>query len=318
MVFRKLIRQTLRSSTCAAASNRIGKSKSRSIAKRAWRLLAFPGPGWLWSAGHEAGGRWIGEPAALRCLLKARELGIDPELISDALPLARLGAGGAEALVPELRIQVSSYPSDISAILGLTEALAAAGEPGKIDAELNAWQNRALPAVPPVLVAQVRAISFYHAGRVKDCADRCLTVPSLKSSALRVQSLLAQKKANEVTSEPTFEGVLTTPRVALSLCLAFSLQNQPDQAARWRDQAIASLVNGSRDIRRLAKILGAPGPTAVAEFDRLLAAADLKALVLAILAGRHPARRAEYLAAAARFNVRRRPPYQLVRLAIER
>ena len=42
-----------------------------------------------------------------------------------------------------------------------------------------------------------------------------------------------------------------------------------------------------------------------------------KALLLAVLGQRFPAKRAEYHAAAARFNVGRKPPYQLVRRAIE-
>ena len=69
---------------------------------------------------------------------------------------------------------------------------------------------------------------------------------------------------------------------------------------------------------RAALTLGLSGPTAVAEFDRLVIDSELKAVILAHLAERHPAMRAEYLAAAARFNVRRRPPYQLVRQVIDR
>ena len=42
-----------------------------------------------------------------------------------------------------------------------------------------------------------------------------------------------------------------------------------------------------------------------------------QAIVCALLARRFPAMRKDYLAAAARYNVRRLPPYQLVKLAIE-
>jgi tetratricopeptide (TPR) repeat protein len=279
---------------------------------------AAPRLPWPWLAlgtRAEAGANW---DEALRCLLKAHDLAIDPDQIREPLQLAQLGAGGAEALVAELRIQVSSQPSDVRAILALTEALAAAGKPGTIDAEINAWQNRALPAVPAEVIAQVRAIGFYHAGRVKDCADRCVSLTSLRVSSLRAHSLLALERVNEVISEASFKRILADPRMALCLSLALYLEHQPGEAARWREHAIAGLKNAYRDLRRAAEILGAPGPTAVAEFDRLLIDPDLKALIFALLAERHPAMRAEYLAASKRFNVRRKPPFQLVRLAIDR
>jgi hypothetical protein len=101
--------------------------------------------------------------------------------------------------------------------------------------------------------------------------------------------LLALKKASEVTSDASFKRVLADPRMALSLSLALYLENQTDEAARWRDQAIASLQNSYRDFRRAAQILGASGPTAVAEFDRMFIDPGMKALILALLSERHPA-----------------------------
>jgi hypothetical protein len=143
-------------------------------------------------------------------------------------------------------------------------------------------------------------------------------VPSLKFSRLRLYSLLALKKSKEVTSENSFTPILADPRVALALSLALYLENQPDEAARWRDRAIATIENMSRDGRRAGKILGAPSPTPVADFDRLTIEPDMKAVILLLLAERHPAGRDDYVAAAKRFNVRRRPPYHLLRLAIDR
>ncbi len=52
--------------------------------------------------------------------------------------------------------------------------------------------------------------------------------------------------------------------------------------------------------------------------SRIIVGPDNQALLCAILAERFPARRAEYHSAAARYNVRRKPPYQLVLRALER
>jgi hypothetical protein len=56
----------------------------------------------------------------------------------------------------------------------------------------------------------------------------------------------------------------------------------------------------------------------VEKTSRLVIGPESQALICAVLAERFPARRAEYHAAAARYNVRRRPPYQLVARALER
>jgi tetratricopeptide (TPR) repeat protein len=290
--------------------------KQESIYRRTIELdPRLPWP-WMALGGRaEAGARW---EEAVRCLERAQELAIDPELIRSAMQTARLGAGGALALVPELRVQLSSQPADVGAVVSLCEALAASGQADKIDAEINAWQNRATPTVPVEVIATVRALGLYYAGRLEECAARCRFVPSLKSGGLHLESLLAQKKAKEVTADPAFSRILADPRFALSVSLAFVMENQPAEASRWRDTAIANLANESRGMRRAAQILADAAPTPAAEFDRLYMDADWKAAALMLMAERHPAKRSEYVASAVRFNVRRRPPYHLLRQAIER
>jgi hypothetical protein len=71
-------------------------------------------------------------------------------------------------------------------------------------------------------------------------------------------------------------------------------------------------------MRRAATILNKSSATPVPDLERVLIEPESKALILALLAERFPAQRAEYAAEAARFNIRRRPPYQLVRSAIDR
>ena len=290
--------------------------KQESIFRRTIELdPRLPWP-WMALGGRaEAGARW---DEAVRCLLKAQDLGIDPELIRSSLQTARLGADGALALVAELRIQLSSQPFDVGAVISLCEALAVADQAGQITAEINAWQNRATPTIPVEVIGTVRALGLYYAGRFEECAARCRLVPSLKSGALHLESLLALKKVKEVTADPAFSGILADPRFALSASLAFVMENQPDEASRWRDTAIANMANASRGMRRAAQILADAAPTPAAEFDRIQMDADWKAVVLLIQGERHPAKRSECLASAVRFNVRRRPPYHLIRQGIER
>ncbi len=289
--------------------------KQDTIYKRAIQLdPRLPWPWMAFGARAEAGAHW---DEALRCLTKAHELAIDPELIRSSLQTARLGSGGAQALEPELRQRIAAQPSDVVSVVSLAEALAASGQTDKIDGELNAWQNRALPASSGEVIATVRALGLYFAGKLNECADRCRSVPSLKSGTLHAQSLLALQKSKDVIANASFSNALADPRLALAVSLALALENQPEEAARWRDQAIANLENAPRGVHRAARILAAEGPSPASEFDHLYMDADLKAVMLALMAQRHSARRSEYLASAARFNVRRRPPYHLVRQAID-
>ena len=106
--------------------------------------------------------------------------------------------------------------------------------------------------------------------------------------------------------------------MALSVSLALYVENQPEEAARWRERAIRDLESAPRDARLAATILKAAKPPAAADLERVSVDPEFKALLLALLAERFPAKRAQYIADAKRFNVRRRPPYHLVRSAIER
>ena len=101
------------------------------------------------------------------------------------------------------------------------------------------------------------------------------------------------------------------------MSLALSLQGKPDEAAKWRERAIGMLKASTPETRKVAEILSAAEPTPVADLEPIYLELGDKALVFAVLAERFPASRDEYHAAAARFNVRRKPPYQLVLRAIE-
>ena len=290
--------------------------KQESLLRRS--TVADPRLAWPWlSLGIRAcsAARW---DEAVACLLKARELEMNVERISDPLQTARLGSGAALDIVAEMRVALQAQPADLTALTPMIEALAAAGQAEKIDAEINAWQNHAVSIVPPGAIATVRALGFYLAGKLKECADRCQSIPPLRFGRLNLYAVLGAKNSNDVLAEKSFTPVLDDPEAALRICLALFLDDQPNEAARWLDRACSVERGVPESLRRVHVLLRQPEPPPVATFDRLNVNVDAKALALAILAQRFPLSAREYLAAAARFNVRRRPPYWLIRRAIER
>ena len=220
-----------------AASNRIGSGRSGCTAARRMPIIAFPGPGWPSASGPTP--VLTGMKVFDVCIKPRKQLAIEPELIVSALEEARLGAGDAAALANDLRTQISSQPISVSAIVTLTEALAACGEPERITVEINEWQNLATEVVPSDVITQVRALGFYHGGKIQDCADRCLSLPALAYGRLRVQSLLALGKAKDVTSDASFE---QSPRRRschgpCGFCLELYLEHRPEEAVLWRQRA---------------------------------------------------------------------------------
>ncbi len=71
------------------------------------------------------------------------------------------------------------------------------------------------------------------------------------------------------------------------------------------------------DTRRVTAILRSKEPPKLQEIERIILGVRRQAVVCALLAWRFPAMRKDYLVAAAKYNVRRLPPYQLVKLATE-
>jgi tetratricopeptide (TPR) repeat protein len=281
-------------------------------------IKADPRLPWPWLAlglRAQAGALW---DESLKDLLKARELEIDDEDVSSELQTARLATGQAKTMVHEYRAKLASAPFDLSTIVFLCEALAAAGEPEKIAPELSAWEKLVRNSTPPAIIAQIRALALYYAGKLAECEEYCRRNPGLESSLIRAQSLLALSRSRDVASDRAFDAALEDPWLDLAVSLGLSVEKNPNDAARWRELAIQRLNSSSSELRQVAKALGAAAPATDHDLSRILISAELKALVLAVLAERFPAKRAEFLAAAARFNVRRRAPYQLVRRAIER
>jgi tetratricopeptide (TPR) repeat protein len=279
-------------------------------------MQADPRLPWPWyGMGAQAGaaGQWAD---SLRYLQKAVELQIDEQQVRWPLHTARLGAGDAAGLVRDYRARLASNPLDLDAAVLLLEALTVSGQGKAVASELANWENKVPLAYRNQVVATVRAGSLYMLGRFADCDKACRASTPLQTSAMRVQALLAMKRAKDAAA-PTFDKVCASPWTALAVSLGMSLEGRSAEAAQWRERASRSLQGLGGEERHALKALTATEPVPAAELDRAVLDPGDKALLFAVLAERFPARRAEYRAAAARFNLRPKPPYHLVKRAIE-
>ncbi len=278
--------------------------------------VADPRLPWPWMALGKreiAAANW---DESLRDLKKASDLKIDEDDIRDELVAARIATGQAKAMVTEYRKTVASRPFDFTAVVFLCESLAASGAPDAIVPELNNWEKLVRNSVPPNVLVQFRAIGLYCAGKLAECEDHCRRNPALQSSVYRAQTLLALKRSREVVSDKSFDKLLDHPWTALAVSLGLSLDGQREEASRFRERAIERMKSSFLPMRQVATVLGAAKPATDSDLLRIILDPEMKALVFAVLAERFPAKRADYLASAAQFNVRRKIPYQVVRRAI--
>ena len=280
-------------------------------------IEADPKSPWPWMAlgAHaEAHADWAG---ALRCFRKARELKIDEDLIAERMHIARLASGEAPALVDEYKARLMSRPLDPSTLVFLCDALAASGQADKIESEMAAWGNRLPPGVWGQVGPLIRPVGLYLAGNLEECAQASRMAPDVGGMSYLAHALLGLGRAREVAEDKALGKVWDDPFHALALSLGLSLDGREEDAARWRERAIPRLESSFDEVRRVAKALRATEPVPVSELERVVIDPTNKALVFAVLGRRFSGRRAEYNAEAARYNVRRKPSYQLVRRALE-
>ena len=280
-------------------------------------IAADPKLSWPWMAlGAQAAAeaRW---DECLRCIRKAEDLGIEEESLRSLPHQARMATGEAKTLVNEYRTRLATDPTRFILLLQLCDALAASGQGERIMSEVAAWQNRLPAEVQSQIAGPLRALTLYQSGKFEECERLCRGIPALAHSSLHVQTLLAMKKGKEVAANPSFEKNWENPLISLALSLELSLEGQPEESARWRERAIKKLESATPLIRPAAKFLASSEPPALTDLSRLQIEADDKALLCAALADRFPAKRAEYQAAASRYNILRQPPYHLVSRAIQ-
>jgi hypothetical protein len=270
--------------------------------------LAWP---WVGLAAQAAEwGRWQETADAVR---KAKELPIEEtELLEDLAHVARLGLGGAPALVLEYRARLDANTLTPMGLVYLVDALVAAGKGGEVDSAIATWESRLPAELRTQVGAHFRAHALYQEGKAEECAALCEQTATLQQTPIRAEALLALGKVRQAADDPGLAKVWDDPWNALALSVAFSLAGQADDAARWREQTRKK----SRQ-PRLAKILDTAKAPALESIASLHLHTSHKAIVLAALAARFPASREQYNKLAATLNVRRSPPYLLVRRAVE-
>lgn len=275
---------------------------------------ADPEAPWPWfalAAHAESEGRW---DEARLLFLKARERKIDETAVRERIHVARLATGEAQALVKEYRDQLRGHPMDPETMIFLNDALAVTGQADAIEPEVNGWLSRITAEARNQLAAPIRAIALYQAGKADECERFCRDTPILQTGALRAQALAALGRAVETTG-PAFDGAWDDPWTSLAVSLDLGLGGKPEEATRYRDRACKALEKLNREYRRVAEILKAGEPPPLRDLERLSIGPEHKALLLAALGVKFPAKRAEFLARAAHFNVLRKPPYLVVRRA---
>jgi hypothetical protein len=198
-------------------------------------------------------------------------------------------------------------------LLYLMDALVSAGKAGEIEAALATFENRQAPEQRAQMMPYLKSFMLYQTGKAQECAAYCAETPLLQQTPIRAQALLAAGKARQAADDPDLAKVWHDPWQALALSLAFSLAGQDDDAARWRERARHGF-----QLEAPAQYLNATAAPSVKDLARVHPRIFNKALFLAALAMQFPARRAEYLALAARLNVWRAPHYLLVRQALDR
>lgn len=269
---------------------------------------------WPWiglAAQAESWGRW---QEAITALRKAEALPLeDTELFDELMHAARLGLGEADALVRAYRARLDANALAPIGVVYLLDALAAAGKSGEIDAAYAAWESR-LPAEAQAQVGpQMKALRHYLKGEAQACLDACGQLPGLQDSPIRAHALMALGKARQAAEEPALANIWNDPWNALALSVAFSVNGQPDEAAQWRDRA--------RDKSRqphVAEVFAAAQAPSLESLGKLRLRIAEKALALTALAAQFPARQDEFLALAAKLNIRRTAPYLLVQRAVDR
>jgi tetratricopeptide (TPR) repeat protein len=270
--------------------------------------LAWPQIGL--AASSVAWGRWSEAAAALR---KAKEHPPeDTDLLNELVHGARLSLGESEALIREYRARVDANPGDAVGLLYLIDSLVAAGKAAEVDAAIAAWEAKLPPEARARVGPTIRAMAFYSEGNAEACEALCAQTPALHNAPIRAQALVALGMPQQVADDEGFKKARDDAWSALALSVAFQLCGHTADADKWRERA--------REVAKepgVAEVLGAKNAPTLEALSSVHVRYSDKALLLAALAERFPAKRKEYRDLAAKLNVRRTPPYLLVRRVID-
>lgn len=263
-------------------------------------------------------GDWGGARGFLQ---KAAALRPDDATFAHYLTQTRFALGEYDALEQELRDQLKRNPTDIAAALQLCDVLVAVGKTNEAAQMVATFENAArvqLGNGAADISKHVRRRLLYATGDFVGLERHATRDMSPAGQFACFQALIEQGRVADALKtrainpsgpeeEKWFDGML--------VALAWRVERNAAEAEQWQERALKSLETGSADWARAADLLRSAHPPAQSELDEIAVPAGSKAVLLATLAHRHPARRAEFSVAARQFNVGRAFPYYLIQRA---
>lgn len=274
----------------------------------------------LYAQGYDrvAVGDWAGGRDFLQ---KAVALRPDDVTFAYYLTQARFALGEYNALERELRDQLQRNPLDVTAAMQLCEVLVAAGKAKEAEQSVTAFElttRRRHGDSSGDISKHVRWRLLYATSDFAGLERHTARDNSSAGQFARFQALIEQGRIAEALKARSGSPKAATAIDsfdALIVALAWTLQGNAPQAAQWHERALKGQEDLPVEWARAVELLRRSSPPAQSELDELVLAANAKALLLATLAFRHPAQRAELSAAARRFNIGRAFPYHLVQRA---
>ena len=278
---------------------------------------ADPALPWPWMAlAYDAAdkGDW---PQARQCADKAFALKLPEPSVHWIRHAARLATGDTATMEAEYRQRLASDPAGegFGVVLELCDVLAAQGKVAECRRMLVEWEGR-LPAAARAQATPYRCEASYMLGDFIGATSE--TSSSSDLSRVRLHALACAGRPEEAAADKGLAKTLENPWEALALSLAFSLRGDERQSAEWRQRACAAMDREDDDQKRAAALLRSKDAPSAKQREEIGLSPNIKALLLAALAIRFPAQKAELSEEARRLNVTRMPPYHLTRQATER
>lgn len=253
-------------------------------------------------------------PKCLALADKARELKLDYSTIDPLRIAARFATGEAAAIEQEARriLAAEFNENSYNAIIELCEALVVQGKPEQAQHEMTMWITNNLNNVGEASGYYQWAVR-YMMGKFDSDLPPNTSVDMIPYYRFHVFVI---DKPELVANDPALQETLQEPWNALALSVSFALSGKQAEAAAWREKCCDALDEADADSRRAVALLRAEKPPTQKQLDDVVLLAENKSLLAAALALRFPNDNADLVALAHRLNVRRNPPYHLVKKAV--
>ena len=259
----------------------------------------------------------MADPATARPLLASAAAGMpDSAPFADLLWQCRLALGETADLETEARAQLAREPLSVRASAHLIDALSAQGknaEAAKIAATYARAAAKLAPEEREPLVAIVRRQALYATGDFaaleKDAApDR---TPAGRRALL--QALIEQgRAADAVKLQPLATATADDALHCLVVSLAARQAGDAATADAWLERGTQFFAGSTKAEQNFARLLSDTAPPDIAALTAIKTDTMGKAIVLATLAARHPAQRAELHALVRRLPLARSYPYHFL------